>query len=131
MHTGEYILNITDGKVQIPDWDNKDKPKMWIVSEYISDGTKITKYVIINSADKEEYISDMKNAGQDFIILDYGDFIVDDLNMWTVPECISDYLQGNVINFFDNDTYISILNEQDHKEYMDFVDKIIQVLSKL
>lgn len=131
MNTYEYILEITEGKVQIPDWDTKKQKKMWLVCEYMSDGTKITKYVIMNAVDYDEFISDIKNADQDYVILDYGDFIVDDLNMWTIPKIIMDYLQGNVIYLYDSDTYISIYNEEDYKIHMEFVDKIMELLSGL
>lgn len=129
-YVGEYKFKIENGKVAFP-WNFPvEKSRVWVASESMVDDAYVTNYAIIDADVLEEYISENKQYSDKYKVLSTGDFLLDENNLWKVPEIIIKHLKTDEIIFCGLENFVEIMSVEDMENYEKLLSDFEETLKK-
>ncbi|MBR3932287.1 MAG: hypothetical protein IKJ68_00050 [Clostridia bacterium] len=128
---GTYTDQISNGKVEFPWADNCNQELIWVVLKVIANDYTETYCEICSPQEFKRGMSEREKHIKEVEILGKGDVIIDDDDMWQVPDAIADYLKTDEITFVGAYHFVEIFTEESMTQYKKFFDSPNDLLNDL
>ena len=118
-YSGEYILKLEKGSVEIPWKDENLKNAVWVLVETAYEDSVSVDLFIEPTRDFKKTLEEYKPEGAQIKILETGTLDLSSGYLWAIPQRVREFLEEEAIIFIGQDVNIQVLSKKQHEEIMD------------